>query len=88
MPFSFLNTTHYIQTINHLFCLCVLQVILAGDPYQLGPILSSKLAGEHGMQLSMLERIMSRKAYQRNESKFSDHGCYDPLLVRSHGTVY
>lgn len=59
----------------------MVQVILAGDPYQLGPILSSRVASERGMHLSMLERVMSRKAYQRDESKFSDHGCYDPLLV-------
>ncbi|XP_019853676.1 PREDICTED: putative helicase MOV-10 [Amphimedon queenslandica] len=57
------------------------QVVLAGDPYQLGPVLQSKTAGSHGLGVSLLERIMNRSAYQRDTEKFTDHGCYDPLLV-------
>lgn len=57
------------------------QPVLAGDPYQLGPVLQSRLALSHGLGLSMLERLMNRVAYQRDEEKFVDHGSYDPLLV-------
>jgi putative helicase MOV10L1 len=56
--------------------------VLAGDPYQLGPVLQSKMALSHGLGVSLLERLMNRHCYQRDEDKFSDHGCYDPLLVR------
>ncbi|KAJ8047421.1 RNA helicase Mov10l1 [Holothuria leucospilota] len=57
------------------------QSILAGDPCQLGPVLRSDLAKRFGLEQSLLERLMNRDAYQRNEVKFRDHGCYDPLLV-------
>ena len=70
------------------------QVILAGDPFQLGPVLQSRVASSYGLNVSLLERLISRPLYCRNEDKFSDHGCYDPLLVtklinnyRSHPAV-
>lgn len=70
------------------------QVILAGDPFQLGPVLQSRIAASYGLNISLLERLMSNPLYCRNEDKFSDHGCYDPLLVtklvnnyRSHPAV-
>lgn len=31
--------------------------------------------------MSLLERLMSRPLYTRDEARFVDHGCYDPLLV-------
>lgn len=55
-------------------------MILAGDPCQLGPVLASGLAGRCGLGLSLLERLMERHAYQRDD-KFKGHGNYDPLLV-------
>ncbi|XP_031573706.1 RNA helicase Mov10l1-like [Actinia tenebrosa] len=57
------------------------QIILAGDPHQLGPVLRSTLALEYGLNISLLERLMSRPLYTRDEARFIDHGCYDPLLV-------
>ena len=70
------------------------QVILAGDPFQLGPVLQSRVASSFGLNISLLERLINRPLYCRNEAKFSDHGCYDPLLVtklvnnyRSHPAV-
>ncbi|XP_074610550.1 RNA helicase Mov10l1-like isoform X2 [Acropora palmata] len=70
------------------------QVILAGDPFQLGPVLQSRVASSFGLNISLLERLINRPLYYRNEAKFSDHGCYDPLLVtklvnnyRSHPAV-
>ncbi|XP_022081467.1 putative helicase MOV-10 isoform X2 [Acanthaster planci] len=46
------------------------QVVLAGDPKQLGPILRSPLAIEHGLGLSLLERLMTESSpYQRQEEE-------------------
>ncbi|XP_071805215.1 putative helicase MOV-10 isoform X3 [Asterias amurensis] len=46
------------------------QVVLAGDPKQLGPILRSPLAIEHGLGLSLLERLMTEcDIYQRQEAE-------------------
>lgn len=57
------------------------QIVLAGDPMQLGPVLRSKMAAELGLQQSLLERLIKLPLYERNETKYADHGCYDPLLV-------
>ena len=57
------------------------QVILGGDPLQLGPVLRSKPAKQYGLGLSFLERLINRQLYLRDETKFADHGSYDPLLV-------
>ncbi|XP_065829382.1 uncharacterized protein [Oscarella lobularis] len=69
------------------------QFVLAGDPYQLGPVLMSKIANEHGLQLSLLERLTKHPAYLRNE-EFSSVGGYNPCLVtklidnyRSHQSI-
>ncbi len=43
------------------------QVILAGDPKQLGPILRSPLSIKHGLQTSMMERLMNRPVYQKGQ---------------------
>ncbi|XP_071133478.1 RNA helicase Mov10l1-like [Mytilus edulis] len=70
------------------------QIVLAGDPMQLGAVLRSKYSKEYGLELSFLERLMRRPLYDRNEAIFADHGCYDPLLVtklvdnyRSHPSI-
>ncbi|OWF48746.1 RNA helicase Mov10l1-like [Mizuhopecten yessoensis] len=57
------------------------QIVLAGDPMQLGPVLRSKHSSKFGLELSFLERLINMPLYQRNESMFADHGCFDPLLV-------
>lgn len=57
------------------------QIILAGDPQQLGPVLLSAEAKIYGLELSFLERLSLLPIYQRNEKKFKDHGNYDPMLV-------
>ncbi|XP_028398184.1 RNA helicase Mov10l1-like isoform X2 [Dendronephthya gigantea] len=57
------------------------QIILGGDPYQLGAVLRSPISQTYGLSISLLERLMTRIPYQRDESKFSNHGSYDPLLV-------
>lgn len=40
--------------------------VLAGDPHQLGPICVSRVADQHGMGTSMLERLCRRSLYERN----------------------
>ncbi|KAK3102564.1 hypothetical protein FSP39_012227 [Pinctada imbricata] len=57
------------------------QVVLSGDPMQLGPVIMSKWARHYGLCQSYLERLTQQPLYQRNEDTFADHGCYDPLLV-------
>nr|XP_040132393.1 RNA helicase Mov10l1 isoform X2 [Ictidomys tridecemlineatus] len=57
------------------------QIVLAGDPMQLGPVIKSRLAMAYGLNVSMLERLMSRPAYLRDESAFGACGAYNPLLV-------
>ncbi|XP_038054023.1 RNA helicase Mov10l1-like [Patiria miniata] len=57
------------------------QIILAGDPMQLGPVLSSHVAKHYGLGQSYLERLILRTVYRRDADKYRDHGCYDPLLV-------
>ena len=56
-------------------------MVLAGDPLQLGSVLRSTIAKDYGLQLSYLERIMDCDLYQRDETKFVNHGSYDPMLV-------
>ncbi|XP_064616004.1 LOW QUALITY PROTEIN: RNA helicase Mov10l1-like [Liolophura sinensis] len=55
------------------------QIVLAGDPHQLGPVLASKFAKSHGLELSLLERLTLMPVYRRDVSRFQ-HG-YNPLLV-------
>ncbi|XP_047239037.1 RNA helicase Mov10l1 isoform X3 [Girardinichthys multiradiatus] len=64
------------------------QIVLAGDPCQLGPIVKSKLAMAFGLGVSLLERLMANPLYTKQ-----DWG-YNPKLVtkliynyRSHGAL-
>ena len=41
------------------------QLLLAGDPKQLGPVIHNDLAQANGLGTSLLERLMARTAYQR-----------------------
>ncbi|XP_072290514.1 RNA helicase Mov10l1 [Eucyclogobius newberryi] len=51
------------------------QIVLAGDPRQLGPIVKSKVAAAFGLGVSLLERLMVNPLYSRH-----DWG-YNPRLV-------
>lgn len=55
------------------------QVILAGDPKQLGPVNQSRLAGYYGLNDSFLVRLLQQFPYQRDPEGF-EFG-YDPRLV-------
>ncbi|KAF8771015.1 RNA helicase Mov10l1 like protein [Argiope bruennichi] len=57
------------------------QVIMAGDPKQLGPVLRSSHALTYGLQVSYLERLMNTALYARNEREYKEYGGYNPLLV-------
>ncbi|XP_026271678.1 putative helicase mov-10-B.1 isoform X1 [Frankliniella occidentalis] len=66
------------------------QVIMAGDPKQLGPILQSPIAAKFGLDKSMLERLMGMPLY----SKKPDTHRYDSnvltklvLNYRSHPSI-
>ncbi|XP_063767729.1 RNA helicase Mov10l1 [Eleginops maclovinus] len=51
------------------------QIVLAGDPCQLGPLVKSKLAAAFGLGVSLLERLMANPLYARHEWG------YNPKLV-------
>ncbi|XP_076597717.1 putative helicase mov-10-B.2 [Chaetodon auriga] len=66
------------------------QLVLAGDPEQLGPIIRSRLALEHGLGLSLLERLMTDNAlYQKNKDGHFDTRFVTKLLrnYRSHAAI-
>ncbi|XP_029472882.1 RNA helicase Mov10l1 isoform X1 [Rhinatrema bivittatum] len=57
------------------------QVVLAGDPWQLGPVIKCRLAKAYGLNVSLLERLMTRPMYQRDQKTYGACGSYNPLLV-------
>ncbi len=63
------------------------QLILAGDPKQLGPITTSKICASYGLDVSLLERLSQRSVYQRNqENNLFPHDLLTKLVrnYRSH----
>lgn len=66
------------------------QLVLAGDPKQLGPVLRSPVSKENGLELSFLERLMTREeAYQRVEGVGYNDMMLTKLLrnYRSHPSI-
>ncbi|XP_063245022.1 probable RNA helicase armi isoform X2 [Bacillus rossius redtenbacheri] len=57
------------------------QAVLAGDPLQLGPVVSSDLASHLGLGESLLSRLIHRFPYQRDPVGFPDSRGFDPRLV-------
>ncbi|XP_017761861.1 PREDICTED: probable RNA helicase armi [Eufriesea mexicana] len=55
------------------------QVVLAGDPLQLGPVVQSGIAKNFGLNESFLSRLLRQFPYQRDPNGFET--CYDPRLV-------
>ncbi|XP_043665275.1 RNA helicase Mov10l1-like isoform X1 [Vespula pensylvanica] len=66
VPLSFIHANHG-------------QVILAGDPLQLGPVVQSRFAKHFGLEESFLSRLLYQFPYQRDPEGFET--CYDPRLV-------
>uniref|UniRef100_A0A669F520 RNA helicase n=1 Tax=Oreochromis niloticus TaxID=8128 RepID=A0A669F520_ORENI len=60
------------------------QVVLAGDPKQLGPILRSPYALKYGMGVSLLERLMNNfSMYQKNAGDVFSN-CFVTKLLRNY----
>jgi helicase MOV-10 len=65
------------------------QVVLGGDPKQLGPMIHSPAARKHGLSTSLLERLLSRPMYAKSTTGMHlDSNGYDPgyitMLVRNY----
>ena len=61
------------------------QVVMAGDPKQLGPVVRSTLAIKYGLNISLLERLMNMNLY----SKEYNEKCITKLVknFRSHESL-
>jgi helicase MOV-10 len=57
------------------------QLVMAGDPKQLGPIVRSPLAQQYGLGVSALERLMDRPVYAKRPGEFPAGGGYDCRLL-------
>ena len=58
------------------------QLVVAGDPKQLGPVVHHALAKEYGLGLSYLERLMERAIYQKDDRRTSaGFGRYDARVI-------
>uniref|UniRef100_A0A8B9GB15 RNA helicase n=1 Tax=Amazona collaria TaxID=241587 RepID=A0A8B9GB15_9PSIT len=57
------------------------QIVLVGDPKQLGPVIKSRIALTFGLNMSFLERLTSREIYLRGKDAFAACGAYNPLLI-------
>ncbi|XP_054261036.1 putative helicase MOV-10 [Macrosteles quadrilineatus] len=71
-------------------CASTGQLVLAGDPQQLGPILSSQPAKDFGLGMSLLERLMNHNSlYKRHESSGYDTNYLTKLVqnFRSHRSI-
>ena len=55
-------------------------LVMAGDPYQLGPIVRSSIAHKHGLATSLLERLMSSPPYTNRDSGGFDKRCVMKLV--------
>ena len=62
------------------------QLVMAGDPRQLGPVIRSSIAGRHGLNISLLERLMGLDMYNMDGSGQYDQRCITKLIknFRSH----
>ena len=56
------------------------QLVMAGDPHQLGPIVRSSLAAAHGLARSLLERLMSAAPYYDPDTGKFDERCVKKLV--------
>ncbi|NXC35011.1 SDE3 helicase, partial [Campylorhamphus procurvoides] len=65
------------------------QLVLAGDPKQLGPVLTSPLAIEHGLGTSLLERLMLHNPLYEKSSEGYNSQFVTKLLwnYRSHEAI-
>ncbi|XP_059487936.1 probable RNA helicase armi [Neocloeon triangulifer] len=57
------------------------QIVLAGDPKQLGPVIMGRIASQGGLDVSWLSRLLMSPLYSRDMAKFPATQGYDPRLV-------
>ncbi|KAG0692718.1 RNA helicase Mov10l1 [Chionoecetes opilio] len=57
------------------------QIVMAGDPKQLGPVIQSDLAKRGGLLQSLLQRLCQTVLYQAQERSESSTWEYEPSLV-------
>ncbi|ALC42987.1 armi, partial [Drosophila busckii] len=57
------------------------QVILAGDPYQLQPIIINKHAAKLGFGVSLLERLLDRAPYRKDMQRFPTTAGHNPSVL-------
>jgi len=65
------------------------QLILAGDPKQLGPISTSDICLKYGLSMSYMERLTERSIYQQDENGSYPDGLLTKLVrnYRSHAAI-
>lgn len=57
------------------------QLVIAGDPKQLGPIVHSPMASKHGLGMSLLERLIQRPVYSQHHEKYPNSGGHNPHVL-------
>lgn len=57
------------------------QVVLAGDPKQLGPVVISEPAKHNGLGLSMLARFLNYPSYMRDPNLFPEYNGFNPRVI-------
>lgn len=57
------------------------QIVLAGDPQQLGPVILSRVAKTYGLQESLLHRLCNSVLYQPEDKNSSSSWTFEPRLV-------
>ena len=75
------------ETMVPLSILCTRNtvVVLAGDPMQLGPVISSQKAEEHGLGKSFLERLIGYEVYSSGDNNYvtklvRNYRCHPKIL--------
>ena len=75
---SYLNLVAFFYLLHALL---FFQIVLTGDPKQLGPVLKSPFSAHYGLNMSLLERLMSSEEYLRDDKMYKEG--YNPLLVKN-----
>ena len=65
------------------------QLVMAGDPQQLGPLVRSSLAEQHGLSVSLMERLLAGVPYTDPQTGRLDSRCVTKLVrnFRSHDSL-
>jgi len=60
------------------------RIVMAGDPCQLGPVVKSKISRDHGMEISLLERLMERDIYRPDPKTKKFNGRVITKLIQNY----